>query len=122
MLANDSREPFLTVEQLPQPLRGMIEALSAYNDHPAHGWFEKIGNGIFEDDHAVTGLPGPHPIYRFRRDSLVAYVWRSEDGWFVRPWQRMRGRVSNATVRVVDLCAALDELARPSRPWWRFWG
>jgi hypothetical protein len=113
--------PFLTTDQLPQPWRGMMEALSSHNDHPAHGWFERIGNGVFEDDHAVRGLPGPHPIYRFRRDELAAYVWEADGGWFVRPWQRMLGRVSNAVVRVADLGAALDELARPRRPWWRFW-
>jgi hypothetical protein len=52
---------------------------------------------------------------------LAAYVWQAEDGWFVRPWQRMRGWVSNAVVRVNDLRAALDTLARPLCLWWRFW-
>src|SRR3954465_15043474 len=119
MLANDNQGPFWTVEQLPQPWRGMIEELSLHAHHPAHGWFEKIGNGIFEDDWTISGLPAPHPIYRFRRGELTAYVWQTEDGWFVRPWHRMRGRRSSAVVRVTDLRAALDELARPSRPWWR---
>lgn len=122
VLASDDRGPLLSVEQLPQPWRGMIEALSAHDDHPACQWFEKIGNGIFEDDHAVYGLPAPHPIYRFRRDGLAAYVWPAEGVWFVRPWQRMRGWVSTTVVRVPGLRAALDQLARPLRPWWRLWG
>jgi hypothetical protein len=121
-LASDDRGPLLTVEQLPQPLRAMIEALSAHDDHPACKWFEKIGNGIFEDDHTIRALPAPHSIYRFRRDELSAYVYLTEDGWYVRPWQRMRGRLSNRVVRVADLRAALDLLACPLRPWWKFWG
>jgi hypothetical protein len=122
MLNSDNARQFRTVEQLPQPWRGMIEALSAHEDHPAYRWFVGIGNGVFEDDHATSGLPTPHPIYRFRRDTRVAYVWLAEEGWFVRPWLRMRGRVSNTVVRVANLRLALDELARPLRPWWRFWG
>jgi hypothetical protein len=115
---SEDRGPFLTIDKLPQPWRGMMEALSAYN-HPARGWFEGIGNGVFEDDHAARGLPGPHPIYRFRIGELAAYVWEADDGWFVWPWQRMRGRASQAIVRVAELGAALDELAHP---WRRFWG
>jgi hypothetical protein len=118
---SEDRGPFLTIDQLPQSVRSMVEALAVYNDHPARVWFERIGNGAFEDDHAARELPGPHPIYRFRRDELAAYVWESGGRWFVRPWQRMRGRVSQAVVRVTDLGEALDELTRPSRPWWRFW-
>jgi hypothetical protein len=121
-LGSEDAGPFLTIDQLPQPWRGMMEALSAYNGHPARGWFERIGNGVFEDDHAAQELPGPDPIYRFRHGVLVAYVWEVGGVWFVRPWQRMRGQVSQAVVRVADLGAALDELARPPRPWWRFWG
>jgi hypothetical protein len=118
---SEDQRPFLTIDELPQPWRGMMEALSAYDQHPARAWFERIGNGLFEDDDAVRGLPGTHPIYRFRRGELGAYVWDADGGWFVRPWQRTRGRVSNAVVRVADLGAALDELARPRQPWWRFW-
>jgi hypothetical protein len=110
----------LTVEQLPQPWRGMFEALAAHDGHPVHGWFEKIGNGVFEDDHTVSSMPAPHLIYRFRRGERVAYVWEA-DGWFVWPWRRTRSRASRAVVRVADFKAALDELARPPRPWWRFW-
>jgi hypothetical protein len=113
--------PFLTTDQLPQPWRGMIEALYAHNNHPARRWFEKIGNGIFEDDLNTQGLPGPHPIYRFRRGDLTAYVWEADGEWFVRPWQRMCGRVSQTVLRVADLRAALDKLARAPRQWWRFW-
>jgi hypothetical protein len=99
----------------------MIEALAAYNDHPARGWFDRIGNGVFEDDHAVHDLPAPHPIYRFRRDELAAYIWEATSVWFVRPWQRMRGQVPNKVVQVASLPAALDELLRQPIPWWQFW-
>jgi hypothetical protein len=108
---SEDLEPKLTVDQLPQPWRGMVKALSLHDAHPARGWFEKIGNGIFEDDHAARELPCPHPIYRFRRGELVAYVWEAGGVWFVRPWQGRRGRVSQAVVRVADLGAALDVLA-----------
>ncbi len=120
-MRTDERGPHLTVEQLPLPWRGMVEAISVYHDHPAVSWWIGIGNGVFEDDHAVRGLPAPAPIYRFRRDDLAAYVWQTEQEWFVRPWQRMRGHVSNAVVRVGSLAAALDQLARTPRSWWRFW-
>ena len=113
--------PFLTIDQLPQPWRGMMEALSAHDGHAARGWFERIGNGVFEDDHVARDLPGPHPMYRFRRGERAAYLWEVGGVWFVRPWRRMRGRESQAVVRVADLGAALDALARPDRPWWRFW-
>jgi hypothetical protein len=54
----DSRDdgPFLTIDQLPHPLRDMMEALSAYDDHPARAWFERIGNGVFEDDRQQSEL------------------------------------------------------------------
>jgi hypothetical protein len=120
VVASEDGGPFLTIDQLPQPWRSMMDALSVYDDHPARVWFKQIGNGVFEDDHAVRELPGPHPIYQFRRDELAAYVWESGGRWFVRPWQRMRGLVSQAVVPVTD--EALDELTRPSRRWWRFWG
>ena len=111
----------LTVDQLPQPWRGMVEALAVHDCHPARRWFVGLGNGVFKDDHAVHGLPAPHPIYRFRRDDLAAYVWQVDGGWFVRPWRRTRGRIRNTVIRVADLKAALDELARSPHPWWRFW-
>ena len=121
MVDGEDHGPFLTIAQLPQPWRGMMEALSAHDGHPARRWFELIGNGVFEDDHAAGGLPAPHPIYRFRWREKAAYVWEARGVWFVRPWQRMRGRVSQSVVRVADLGAALDLLARPPCPWWRFW-
>ncbi|VTR99433.1 hypothetical protein [Tuwongella immobilis] len=121
MSDSEDRGPFLTIDQLPQPWRGMMQALSVHDDHPARSWFERIGNGLFEDDHAARELPGPHPIYRFRRGELAAYVWEIGGKWFVRPWQRMRGRVSQAVVLVSSLGAALDELVRPPHPWWQFW-
>jgi hypothetical protein len=120
-LAGEDRGPFLTIDQLPQPWRGMMEALAAHAGHPARGWFDRIGNGVFEDDAAARGLPGPHPIYRFRRGERAAYVWEADGAWFVRPWRRTRGRASGAVVRVADLGTALDVLARPPHPWWRFW-
>ncbi|OWK37522.1 hypothetical protein [Fimbriiglobus ruber] len=120
-MSDEDRGPFLTIDQLPQPWRGMMEALSAHNDHPARSHFERIGNGMFEDDHTARELPAPHPIFRFRRGELAAYVWEVDDDWFVRPWRPMRGRTSRTVGRVADLAAALDELLRPPRPWWRFW-
>jgi hypothetical protein len=111
-----------TIDQLPEPVRGLILQLEAHHDHPARGWFDRLGNGIFEDDHSVRGLPGPHPIYRFTRGDEAAYVWEDECGWVVRPWRRMRDRVSNAVVRVGNLRAALDVLTAPPRSWWQFWG
>jgi hypothetical protein len=121
VLDSDERGPSLTAEQVPQPLRDMLEQLTAHADHPARAWFEQAGNGVFEDDHAASGLPAPHLMFRFRRDGRVAYVWQDGGEWFVRPWQRTRERVSHAVVRVDSLRAALDVLLPPPRPWWRFW-
>ena len=119
---SEDRRPFLTIDQLPQPWRGMMDALSAHNDHLASGWFEKIGNGVFEDDHAAPEFRTPHPIYRFRRGELVAYVWKTNDEWLVRPWQRMRGRVSRSCATYLQPGGrGFDVLARSLRPWWRFW-
>jgi hypothetical protein len=51
----------------------------------------------------------------------VAYIWEAGDGWWVRPWQQTRGRVSNAVTRVDNLLGALDVLQHEPRPWWRLW-
>ena len=121
MLSSDRDPQYFTSEQLPQPYRAWVERLEAHRDHPAYRWFYSIGNGFFEDDTAVSGLPVPGPVYRFRRDGLMAYVWVEGELWIVRPWQRTRGRVSNVVERMGSLRAALDVLVR-KRPWWKFWG
>jgi hypothetical protein len=121
MLTGDDECQGLSVEQLPQPFRTWIERLDAHRDHPARSWFYSIGNGFFEDDWAVSGLPVPGPVYRFRRGHRMAYVWADGEEWVVRPWQRTRGRVSNGVERVASIRAALDVLARRRR-WWRLWG
>jgi hypothetical protein len=120
MFSGDDNSEGLTVDKLPQPYRSWIERLEEHRDHPARGWFYSIGNGFFEDDTAVSGLPVPGPVYRFRRGPRMAYVWVDGEAWVVRPWQRTRGRVSNVVEQVTTFRAALDILAR-RRQWWRFW-
>jgi hypothetical protein len=110
------------VGQLPQPWRRLAERLEEYHGHPARGWFVGVGNGVFEDDPAVRGLPAPHWVYRCRRAGRVADVGEVSGGWLVRPWQRTRGGEPNALVRVSSLPEALDVLQRQPRSWWRFGG
>ena len=78
-MGDEEDGPFLTIDQLPEPWRSMVTALSAHDSHPARSWFERIGNGVFEDDHAARGLPGPQLMYRFHRGELAAYVWEDSD-------------------------------------------
>jgi hypothetical protein len=93
MLASDDDESSsMTTEQLPEPFRKMVFQLETCADHPAAKWFDRIGNGVFEDDVVVQGLPAPWPVYRFRRGAETAYVWEQSVSWFVRPWQTMRGK------------------------------
>jgi hypothetical protein len=118
----DAGDPGMTPDQLPQAWRRFIARLEEHRDHPARSCFVGVGNGDFEDDHAVRGLPAPSLIYRFWQADWAAYIWEGDEGWFVRPWQRTRGRVSNAITRVGSLRAALDVLRQVPRPWWRLWG
>lgn len=120
MLANGEEPSYVILDQLSPPYRELIEALNAQLGHPARAWLVGVGNGLFEDDY-VAALPAPHPVCRFRRGKLVAYVWRDSDQWRVRPWGRTRGRVRNEILVVSDLLAALDLLVQTRPPWWKFW-
>jgi hypothetical protein len=111
----------MTVDELPEPIRQWIKRQEEHKDPPVRSSFESLGNGCFEDDWAVDGLPVPGLLYRFRGGPWVAEVWAEEALWVVRPWQRLRCRVSNAVQRVGSFRAALDLLAQ-RRPWWRYWG
>lgn len=86
--------------------------IRAHSDHPALAWFDRVGNGIFEDDHSQHCWPIPHWIYRFTRRRQAAYIWCEDGKWFVRAWHPMRGRRSTPTAaEVVSFPAALDSLA-----------
>jgi hypothetical protein len=115
----------VTAEQLPEPIRGMLEQLQPYQDHPAYQWFEMIApgfvGGLLGGDRVVAAQAGVQHVYQFCRAGRHASVWKAGDEWLVRPWRRARFRESDAVVRVGSLRAALDELLRPPRPWWRFW-
>jgi hypothetical protein len=117
----------VTSEQLPEPIRGMLEQLQPHQDHPAYQWFEMIVPGLvggfLGGDRAVAEQAGHQHVYQFCRDGRHAYVWQSGEEWLVRPWRGPRDRGSDAVARVGSLRAALDELLRPPppRPWWRFW-
>ena len=119
---DDEPGAYLTTDQLPEPMRSFIRRLDEYAGHAARPWFEKMGNGVFEDDYSTRGLPGPWWIYRFRRGSETAYLWEQDGKWWVRPWSDMRRSRGARIEWVASLGAALDRLTAVRRPWWRFWG
>lgn len=80
--------------------------------HAAVKWVDKVGNGLFEDDH--TPMPWAMPtsgVYRFRRGTKAAYLWQEGGSWFVRGWYSLRGRRPPEPAEVFSFEAGLDRLA-----------
>jgi hypothetical protein len=88
--------------------------INAHRSHPAVKWFEKVENGLFEDDY--TSPPWRAPIfcvYRFRNEDEVAYLWQEADIWLVWGWHPLQGsKVPPEPVEAVSFEAGLDEIAR----------
>jgi hypothetical protein len=121
MREGDDTGPEFSAEQLPRALQEMIDLLESCRDHAARSWFDRIGNGIFEDDGSSCGPPLSQGVYRFRQGSLVAYIWQSDGTWVVLPWRRIRSCCSVAVRRFRTFRDAMDELLRRPKPWWRLW-
>jgi hypothetical protein len=89
-------------------------SLNEHQSHPAVEWFEKVGNGLFEDDY--TSKPWHTPtfwMYRFRCENKVAYLWQEEDIWIMRSWHPLRGRKKPPEPKeVYTFEAGLDQLVR----------
>ncbi len=103
-----------------QQVQGLGELLwrpiQENHDHPAIGWFDRVGNGLFEDDYSGISWPYPHPIYRFSRERFAAYIWQVEGIWFVRGWHPLRESGPPPEARAVaSLTAALELLAAVTR-------
>jgi hypothetical protein len=91
-------------EQLWQPIK-------EHRGHPALAWMDRIGNGVFEDDHSESCWPVPSWIYRFTRQAQAAYVWQEASSWFVRSWHPLRGeRKPPDAAEVFSFAQALDHL------------
>jgi hypothetical protein len=111
----------IAFEDLPPVARACFELLHANDDHAAVAWFEKLGNGIFEGDFACPRFPAPCPVFRFRRNDRVAYIWKHEDLWAVNRWHRLRERVAKKIEHTATFRDALDLLARKTSWWGRLW-
>jgi hypothetical protein len=80
--------------------------------HRALAWIDRVGNGVFEDDHSPSCWPAPHRVYRFTRRGLGAYIWQEGGSWYVRGWHPLRGRLSPPDpAKVFSFEAALDQLS-----------
>lgn len=110
------RAPRLETEGVDPPLhprlQAMVEPLERHHDHPAMAWFDRIGNGLFEDDRSADGWPTPGVVYRFQRGDRAAYVWQVEGVWFVRGWHpvRKRGMQPPRPVETATFVGALHRL------------
>jgi hypothetical protein len=87
------------------------QPINEHRSHPAVAWLDRVGNGVFEDDHARRCWPVPHWVYRFTRNGSAAYIWQEGDSWFVRRWHLLPGRdLPPDPVEVPSFEAALDRL------------
>jgi hypothetical protein len=86
--------------------------INEHRSHPAVEWFEKVGNGMFEDDYSSKPWHTPHFwVYRFRRGNEAAYLWQDGETWFVRCWHPLRGRQQPPEpTEVYSFEAGLDRL------------
>ena len=53
-----------TIQRLGEQLWPPIKA---YSNHPSVAWFDRIGNGVFADDHSRICWPASCWVYRFSR-------------------------------------------------------
>jgi hypothetical protein len=83
-----------------------------YRGHPAVAWLDRVGNGVFEDDHSQGCWPVPHWVYRFTRGGSAAYIWQERGSWFVRGWHPLRVcSCPPDPAAVFSFEAALDQLS-----------
>ena len=88
------------------------QPINEYRSHPAVAWMDRVGNGLFEDDHSPICWPLPHRVYRFTHGSSAAYIWQKGSSWFFRGWHSLRGRgPSPEPAEVFSFVAALDRLS-----------
>jgi hypothetical protein len=85
--------------------------IDAHRHHAAVAWLDRAGNGVFEDDCSECAWPAPYCVYRFTRQGSAAYIWWNDDGWLVRGWHPLSGRIqAPEPAKVSTFEAALDWL------------
>jgi hypothetical protein len=88
-----------------------FEPITRNRSDPTVRWFDRVGNGVFEDDCSEISWPAPWMIYCFRRGKRGAHIWEEEGRWYVRPWAALQGeRGGQPVLEVASFEAALDEL------------
>ncbi len=97
-----------TIQRLGEQLWPPIKA---YSNHPSVAWFDRIGNGVFADDHSRICWPASCWVYRFSRGGMAAYIWQEEESLFVRGWHPIGSRRSPPEpAEVFSFLAALNRL------------
>jgi hypothetical protein len=94
----------------------LFQPIERNRSHPAVQWFEKIGNGFFEDEYAEPMWPVPSVVYRFRRDRRAAYVWEEDGSWQLRLWADLGRSRPEPDIRwAATFEDALDQLLAEAR-------
>jgi hypothetical protein len=87
------------------------QPINAHTNHPTLRWFDRVGNGLFEDDYSPCSWPVPCWVYRFSKERMAAYIWQEEGSWFVRTWHSIRShRKPPDPTEVFSFEGALDRL------------
>jgi hypothetical protein len=103
----DPREREREIQRLGEQL---WQPINEHRGHPAVAWIDRVGNGVFEDDHSERCWPIPSWVYRFTRKGRAADIWQKGGSWFVRGWHPLRGQRPPEPEEMFSFAEALDRL------------